>query len=112
MYKRTLSEIIIKSFKEGFVTIIYGARRVGKTVLLGQIRKIIGDSDILSFNGDTSESVDALNTNSEVKLTKLVENHGTIFIDEGSWIILIKRPSPTEKSIGNSPVDFFSFWRK
>src|SRR3989338_1652160 len=86
MYKRTLSEIIIKSFKEGFVTIIYGARMVGKTVLLGQIRKIIGDSDILSFNGDTSESVDALNTNSEVKLTKLVENHGTIFIDEAQKI--------------------------
>jgi hypothetical protein len=86
MYKRTLSEVITKSFKGGFVDIIYGARRVGKTILLEQIKEIIGHDGILSFNGDTSEAIDSLNTNSEVKLTSLVEKHQTIFIDEAQKI--------------------------
>ena len=86
MYKRTLSEVIKKSFKEGFVTEIYGARRVGKTVLLDQIRENTKHSDIVSFNGDTSETSNALSTNSEIKLTNLVENYKTIFIDEAQKI--------------------------
>ncbi len=86
MYKRTLSEVITKSFKKGFVTVIYGARRVGKTVLLEQIKEIVGQNDLLSFNGDTSEAVDALSTNSEVKLASLIGSHETIFIDEAQRI--------------------------
>ena len=86
MYKRTLAEVVVNSFKEGFVTVIYGARRVGKTVLLGQIREILREDSILSLNGDTSEAIDALSTNSEIKLTNLVENYKTIFIDEAQKI--------------------------
>ena len=70
----------------GFVTIIYGARRVGKTVLLDQIKKLIDPGDMLFFNGDTSESVENLSTNSELKLTELVKNHEIIFIDEAQKI--------------------------
>ncbi len=86
MYKRTLSEVITRSFKPGFVIVIYGARRVGKTVLLDQIKTTIGKSGVLSFNGDTSETLEALGTNSEIKLTELVKDHGTIFIDEAQKI--------------------------
>ncbi|MCL5782179.1 MAG: ATP-binding protein [Patescibacteria group bacterium] len=86
MYKRILAEIINNGFKSGFVTMVYGARRVGKTVLLGQIQELLGNGSILSLNGDTAESVNALNTNSEIKLTELVKNSEIIFIDEAQKI--------------------------
>ncbi len=37
MIQRTLGKKINKSFKSGFITIIYGPRRVGKTILLKQL---------------------------------------------------------------------------
>ena len=86
IYKRALSKIIAESFRPGFISIVYGARRVGKTVLLDQVREAIGANNILLFNGDTAESVEALGTNSEVRLTGLVKNHSVIFVDEAQKI--------------------------
>lgn len=86
MYKRTLTQVILKSFKNGFVTVVYGARRVGKTVLLEQIRAAFHNEDILIFNGDTAESIQALSSTSEVQLSSLVKNHEVIFIDEAQRI--------------------------
>ncbi|MCX6717418.1 MAG: ATP-binding protein, partial [Candidatus Taylorbacteria bacterium] len=86
MYQRILRNDVIKGFKDGFVTIIYGARRVGKTVLLDQIKQSLGNNRTISFNGDTQESINALNTNSEIKLTTLVKDHDVIFIDEAQKI--------------------------
>jgi uncharacterized protein len=86
MYQRTLKNNIINGFKSGFVTIIYGARRVGKTVLMEQIKQSLENNKILTFNGDTQESINALNTNSEIKLTALVKDYDVIFIDEAQKI--------------------------
>ena len=86
MYQRTLKNNVVGGFKNGFVTIIYGARRVGKTVLLEQIKQSLGEEKVLFFNGDTQESINALNTNSEIKLSSLVENYEVIFIDEAQKI--------------------------
>ncbi len=86
MYQRILKNDVIKGFKDGFVTIIYGARRVGKTVLLDQIKQVLGNNRTISFNGDTQESINALNTNSEIKLTTLVKDHDVIYIDEAQKI--------------------------
>ncbi len=86
MFQRTLKNNIVNNFKNGFATIIYGARRVGKTVILEQIKQSLKEERILFFNGDTQESIDALNTNSEIKLSSLVENYDVIFIDEAQKI--------------------------
>ena len=86
MYKRILKNTVINSFKDGFATIIYGARRVGKTVILEQIRQSFKKGKILFFNGDTQETIDALNTNSEIKLSSLVGDYDVIFIDEAQKI--------------------------
>ena len=86
MYKRTLTDIISTSFKNGFISIIYGARRVGKTVLLEQIRAILKRTDLVVFNGDTSEAVQALGSTSEMQLSSLVRPYGVIFIDEAQRI--------------------------
>ena len=86
MYQRTIKKVIQNSFRSGFATIIYGARRVGKTVLLNQVGETFMNERKVFFNGDTQESVDALNTNSEVKLSALVKNYDIIFIDEAQKI--------------------------
>ncbi len=86
MYKRTIAPKIVDGFRKGFITIIYGARRVGKTVLLEQVRELLKNKDILTFNGDTEETIRSLGTTSEVKLTQLVKNHDTIFVDEAQNI--------------------------
>lgn len=89
MFTRTLSKVIPKNFKKGFVTIIHGARRVGKTILLDQIKSALPKEEqekMLTFNGDTKETVDALSTNSEVRLSNLVKDHPVIFIDEAQKI--------------------------
>lgn len=86
MYQRILKNNIVRGFKDGFATIIYGARRVGKTVLLEQIKESMKEEKILFFNGDTQESINAISTNSEIKLSSLVQNYDVIFIDEAQKI--------------------------
>lgn len=86
MIQRTLVKTIKETQKNGFITVIYGPRRVGKTTLLSQLTKDVAPTKILKLNGDTSESRSALGTTSEVKLRKLVENSDYILVDEAQRI--------------------------
>lgn len=86
MIKRTIFNLIIKNQKPGFVNIIYGPRRVGKTVLLNQIKEFYNLEKSIFFNGDNDEATQALSKNSEVKLTELVKNYSLILIDEAQRI--------------------------
>jgi len=86
MIKRTLAPVIVKKMRPGFITIIYGARRVGKTVLLNQIRAFFKKQKILLLNGDTQETRDLLGNTSETALTKLVHNYSVLLVDEAQRI--------------------------
>lgn len=86
MIHRQITNTIINSLKPGFINIIYGARRVGKTVLLEQIKQGLTEEKILFLNGDMQETRDLLSTTSEVKLTEIVKNYPVIFIDEAQRI--------------------------
>lgn len=86
MITRILSKVVIDGCKDGFITVIYGPRRVGKTVLLEQIKAALPYPDILTFNGDTQETRDLLSTTSETKLSSIVKNQKIIFIDEAQRI--------------------------
>lgn len=59
---------------------------MGKTVLLEQLRANLNRTDLVIFNGDTSEAVQALGSTSEMQLSSLVKPHGVIFIDEAQRI--------------------------
>ena len=72
MIKRTLVSVIKKKQKKGFANLIYGPRRVGKTVLLQQLTKSVPKSKMVWLNGDTREAQDALSNYSETALSKLV----------------------------------------
>lgn len=86
MIKRTIFDLIIKNQKPGFINIIYGPRRVGKTVLLNQIKDYYKTETAIFFNGDNNETVEALSKNSDLKLTELIKNYLVIFIDEAQRI--------------------------
>lgn len=86
MIERQIKNKILTGFKDGFVTIVYGPRRVGKTVLLEQLKTALDSKKVIVFNGDTQEAIDALSTNSEVKLSNLVKDYEVIFIDEAQRI--------------------------
>jgi len=80
MLIRQLEKTIKNSLKQGFINVIYGPRRVGKTVLL---EKLIADNPIektLFINGDTQEGRDVLSSTSEVILSKLVENFSVVAV--------------------------------
>ncbi|MBI2611575.1 ATP-binding protein [Candidatus Gottesmanbacteria bacterium] len=86
MILRILEKTIQKSQKPGFITLIYGPRRVGKTVFLNEYTRKIPPSNLLWFNGDTEETQRALSSTSAVALTQLVQNIDTIVIDEAQRI--------------------------
>lgn len=86
MLIRDLEKTILKHVKKGFVALIYGARRTGKTVLLNKLREHWRNESALLFNGDTEEDRFALSTTSEIKLTNLVKGKSLILIDEAQRI--------------------------
>lgn len=86
MVPRILYKTIEESWRPGFVTIISGARRVGKTVLLEQLNSQWAKGRALIINGDSQEGKAVLDTNSEVKLSNLVKDRKFIFIDEAQGI--------------------------
>jgi len=88
--KRDLLNKITKNIKSGFVNLIYGPRRVGKTVLLEQIREyflsINPKEKIGFFNGDTEETRELFSTTSITKISEISKNHSLIIIDEAQRI--------------------------
>lgn len=86
MLTRIITKIVVNEFKDGFVSIIYGPRRVGKTILLDLIKSALPNSKVLVFNGDTQETRDILSTTSETKLTSLVKDYTILMIDEAQRI--------------------------
>ena len=86
MIHRTLAKTILKGKRRGFITIIYGPRRVGKTFLLKEIQKEFPTKKTLSLNGDTQETRDLLNSTSVTKLSQSAKNYSLVIIDEAQRI--------------------------
>lgn len=86
MIPRQLEKTIKNNQKRGFINIIYGPRRVGKTVLLKKLTSNVPKPSFLYFNGDTEETRNILSSTSEVKLSDLVKNAKTIAVDEAQRI--------------------------
>lgn len=86
MIPRTLCQTIKENLKPGFINLIYGPRRVGKTVLLQQLTQSTPKPTTAWFNGDTKEVRDLLSNTSEVALSKLATKPETIVVDEAQRI--------------------------
>lgn len=86
MIPRTLCQTVKENLKPGFINLIYGPRRVGKTILLQQLTQSTPKAEITWFNGDTKETRDLLSNTSEVALSKLAAKPKIIVIDEAQRI--------------------------
>lgn len=86
MIPRTLCQTVKKNLKPGFISLIYGPRRVGKTVLLQQLTQSTPKSTVVWFNGDTQEARDVLSNTSETALSKLILKHEIVVVDEAQRI--------------------------
>ena len=85
MIQRTLTRTITSQLRPGFMNLIYGPRRVGKTVLLKQIADSIQKPGVW-FDGDHQETRDALSNTSQTALKQLVAQSDAVFVDEAQRI--------------------------
>lgn len=86
MVPRILAEIIPQNTRKGFINVIYGPRRVGKTVLLKQLTKGVPLERTLWVNGDTQEDRDLFSKTSLLFLEDIVKDVSTVIIDEAQRI--------------------------
>lgn len=83
--KRDLTENIIKKLQPNKVVIVFGARRVGKTVLVKEILETI-DEPILSLNGEDINVHDKLAIRSVENYKQLIGSYRVLYIDEAQKI--------------------------
>ncbi|MFA5879008.1 MAG: ATP-binding protein [Candidatus Margulisiibacteriota bacterium] len=83
---RELTKTILTNQKDGFIQLILGPRRVGKTILLKQLLNNFPNKKSAIFNGDTEETRQFWKTTSEIRLDKLTQNLDVIIIDEAQRI--------------------------
>ncbi len=83
--KRDITENIIKKLQPNKVVIIFGARRVGKTVLVKEILEQI-DEPILTLNGEDINVHDKLAIRSVENYKQLVGSYRLLYIDEAQKI--------------------------
>lgn len=82
---RELSEIILKKLQPNKVVIVFGARRVGKTILVNEIISKIQEP-VLFLNGDDINVHDQLAIRSIENYKQLLGSHKLLYIDEAQKI--------------------------
>ncbi len=82
---RELSENILKKIQPNKVVIIFGARRVGKTVLVKEILSKI-DEPVLSLNGEDINVHDKLSIRTVENYRQLLGSYKMLYIDEAQKI--------------------------
>lgn len=90
MIKRLLKTQIIDKLKTGGkignkIILLYGARQVGKTVLINSIISELG-LKTLSINADQSKYIDVFSSKDFEKMESLVAGYELLFIDEAQKI--------------------------
>lgn len=86
MINRVLTENIIKDLKPGHVTILYGARRTGKTVLMNFVKEKLSHKKVLMLHGEDFDVVTALSSRRQDILKNLVSGYDYLFLDEAQGI--------------------------
>ncbi len=82
---RELSENILKKIQPNKVVIIFGARRVGKTVLVKEILSKI-EEPVLSLNGEDINVHDKLSIRTVENYRQLLGSYKMLYIDEAQKI--------------------------
>jgi predicted AAA+ superfamily ATPase len=86
MIQRYLVRSIKDNLKKGNVTILYGARRTGKTTLMNEISSILSEQKVLILNGEDFDVANVLSSQKAETLRNLVTGYEYLFIDEAQNI--------------------------
>ncbi len=86
MIKRYLAGQLKANLKKGNVTVLFGARRTGKTTLMNEISESLSDSKILILNGEDYDVANVLSSRKTETLRNLVSGYEYLFIDEAQNI--------------------------
>lgn len=86
MKKRTLEALVVAAMKKYPVVALFGARRIGKTYLMHQIAKKIGNAKVLIVQGDDLDTSELLASGRLSVLKRVTEGYRYLFIDEAQMI--------------------------
>jgi len=86
MYPRQLRKTIKSLQRPGFINLIYGPRRIGKSTLIKEITTHISPFNLLWINGDLAEDRLSFETTSLVKLQGLLKMKTHLVVDEAQQI--------------------------
>lgn len=86
MVYRIITKSVLKALRPSKVVGIFGPRRVGKTVLMDQIKKELGGKKILMVHGENLDAAEALSSRRLSVLKRLIGDNQYLFIDEAQEI--------------------------
>jgi uncharacterized protein len=86
MINRKIEPLLLKDLKPGHVTVLYGARRTGKTVLMQHLYARLSKKKILMLNGEDYDVANLLASRKQSVLSNLVSGYDALFIDEAQNI--------------------------
>jgi len=84
--ERAIKQNILKNLSTNKVILLLGARRVGKTFFLEQLKKNEISSPVLEFNGEDLSTVEVLKIRTVENYKKLIGDYSIIFIDEAQKV--------------------------
>ncbi|MGF7141010.1 ATP-binding protein [Roseimarinus sediminis] len=83
---RSMERSVLEALKPGHVVGLLGARRVGKTFLMEQVKTYLSDRKILTVQGDNLDVAEILSSSRLSLLERFVKGYDTLFIDEAQMI--------------------------
>jgi predicted AAA+ superfamily ATPase len=86
MFERLHKNNILKHLIPGKAVVLVGARRVGKTYLMNELKKSLNDASILTVHGDDLDQAEILSSRRLNILASFVSGYKYIFIDEAQMI--------------------------
>ncbi|WP_251623498.1 ATP-binding protein [Odoribacter lunatus] len=100
MIKRLITNSILSDYKRGKVIVLLGARQVGKTTLLSDLRK--KTEKVFSLNCDNLDDILVLEKKTSTELQHILSPYDLVFIDEAQRV---KNIGLTLKIIGDLKLD-------
>lgn len=86
MVSRIIKKRLLAALKPGKVIGLFGARRTGKTVLMGEILNEMSDKKILLVHGENLDVAEILSSQRSAILKSFVAGYDFLFIDEAQKI--------------------------
>jgi predicted AAA+ superfamily ATPase len=89
MIARFIEKELLKELRPAHVVCLFGARRTGKTVLLGSLAKKLKGKKLLSLHGQNLGVQEAFSSQRVEIIQKYTAGYDTVFIDEAQYISTI-----------------------